>query len=149
MRVQPSEQARMRELYKQPGSSLRTVAEALNRSPTTVRRHLETQGVILRPARRKRPPSFPPEVADRIVERYSHGEESLAALGKAYQASADRIRRLLEYRNVPIRPRGRPSAASRSRQRARQSTHRPRSRTAATSRAHAAGLDRQKPAPAA
>jgi hypothetical protein len=90
--------------------SLRAAGVMLDCSATTVRRHLVSLGVPRGAARRKRRPSFPPGQAALILDRYHNGKESLAALACDYGCSDGKIRRLLEFEGVPIRPRGRPSA---------------------------------------
>jgi uncharacterized protein (DUF433 family) len=89
--------------------SLRAAGALLECSATTVGRRLAALGVERGPARRKRRPSFPADHVGPIVARYQDRAHpaSLMELARDFESSPGKVRRLLEFEGVPIRPRGR------------------------------------------
>ena len=86
------------------GASLSRLALVYGVSPSTVRRRLKRQGVVMRGSGEHN--GIPLPVAD-IVRRYGAGEGT-PVLGRAYEVSTNTIVRRLHVAGVKLRPRGAP-----------------------------------------
>lgn len=96
----------MVDLY-QDGLSPDRIANLVGYSPTTVRRHLRTRGVLL-PRRYPRPEwrirVFPPEVVERLVRDYTAGRIALRGAARRLGCCVPTARRILREAGVDTSP---------------------------------------------